>query len=296
MKRNKTLRIAAILLALVLVSTCGMVGTLAKYVTDFDMTTNWVRAGLFKVDKEGDFTAALGVTLLDGDGSTETNAKKYDGGLNIIVPGSIVTFDDDLTIKNFSEVDVKIALKSIAMEYGPEGSEKTAIPKLMFASDISAASTKSGWYSSITALQAAIDTANATTPGTMTEILPAANANLRAQTGTLTVKPNLYILWPYQAAAEAVAAPAFPGYVDTGSSAANAALPAADVKAINATTAGGTNVLSKDNQDGNPYGTDTTIGEAQADDLLTGANNGFVNAATDYEFAIKLTITATQID
>ena len=109
MKRNKILRTAAIILALVLISTCGMVGTLAKYVKEFkDIGADVVRAGYFEVIA-GDGTTIdftwdkLSLTVYDGN----PHAVAWNGE-PIIVPGYQLELDGTFPIVNLSEVDVTV--------------------------------------------------------------------------------------------------------------------------------------------------------------------------------------------
>ncbi|MDR2687030.1 MAG: hypothetical protein LBB75_04700 [Oscillospiraceae bacterium] len=111
MKRNKVLRTAAILLALVLISTCAMTGTLAKYVKAFDdASATLVRAGKF------------GVTMTDF--VVDMNAVAYDfqsgyrsaGTDLIIVPGLAVKVVGTFSVTNASEVDVEIQIPAGAAD------------------------------------------------------------------------------------------------------------------------------------------------------------------------------------
>gem|GEM_PF-4932018 len=74
MKKNKTLRIAAILMALVLVTTLAFTGTLAKYVAEAQVRGLKARVAAFRVIVNGvDITApAAGIPLV---GLLEANRK-----------------------------------------------------------------------------------------------------------------------------------------------------------------------------------------------------------------------------
>lgn len=116
MKRNKVLRTAAIIMALVLVSTCGMVGTLAKYVDTFATNSGTVRAGLFKVTGPDTSTVVFDATIYDGNNGTEDEAQAYAGlaaNKNIIVPGTIIKVNG-FPVVNYSEVDVRVTIGDLA--------------------------------------------------------------------------------------------------------------------------------------------------------------------------------------
>lgn len=129
MKKNKVLRIACILMVLALVSTCGMVGTLAKYTTSGTGDSDVARAGLFRVTIGSDFgtsvalssagfTVPVTATLYEEDGTTEEDHAAAGNADNIIVPGTVLEVPG-INIYNPSEVDVKItaALNTSAAAY-----------------------------------------------------------------------------------------------------------------------------------------------------------------------------------
>jgi len=106
MKRNKILRTAAILLALVLISTIAMTGTLAKYVATLDGASATVRAGLFKVTVEpGEETEAL--LTFAGAAIVNDSVLAYDDDA-IIVPGTQFRAGGAFEIVNDSEVAVLV--------------------------------------------------------------------------------------------------------------------------------------------------------------------------------------------
>ena len=115
MKRNKTLRIATILLALVLVSAIGMAGTLARYIADFDGASVAVRAGRFNVEVDDDLSDAFTWgALLVYDGSNDNEFAE--SGDDIIVPGSQLRADGAITVFNDSEVAVRVTIIDIEIE------------------------------------------------------------------------------------------------------------------------------------------------------------------------------------
>ena len=117
MKRNKTLRIAIVLLALVLVSAIGMAGTLARYVATLDSETVAVRAAFWNIDTDNlVFDDTL--TLVAADGAIA--ARDWDeGGVDIsaediiIAPGTELLLNVSFDIVNNSEVPAEIYVRNI---------------------------------------------------------------------------------------------------------------------------------------------------------------------------------------
>lgn len=113
MKRNKTLRIAIVLLALVMVSTIGMASTLARYVDTINGTAVVVRAGIWDVDLDEDFEfeAAMSITAAaDRVGGAATGVAARNDDI-IIVPGTTISFgapEAGLIVENNSEVPADI--------------------------------------------------------------------------------------------------------------------------------------------------------------------------------------------
>lgn len=186
MKRNKVLRIASVLLVLALVTTVGMTGALAKYVKDFPVATNKVRAGLFRVTGPGTSEAILGTTLYDGKNvAEEVEQKKYtESTLGIIVPGTIIRVDK-FKVVNYSEVDVALTIKSIALN--AVGTTTTLNPALRYSIDGG-----TGWKEFTEAnLKADSPTILGATNATLTAYPKGAAAAAKE------ITPNLLILWPY---------------------------------------------------------------------------------------------------
>ena len=118
MKRNITLRIATFFLALVLISTIGMTGTLARYAQTFDGTPASVRAGKFDVVVGG--TVGIPLSLEEYGGGEEVHAAAASDATikTIIVPGSQLVPTagaGGITITNNSEVTVDIELDSVEL-------------------------------------------------------------------------------------------------------------------------------------------------------------------------------------
>lgn len=130
MKTNKFLRIASVLLIAVLLSTCVISGTFAKYVSsatssDVAQVAKWdikVNDNQFAV-AEPAITFNLFDTIKDSDGTDEENVVDTK-----IAPGTSGAFS--LTIKNDSEVDANYAVdytvtneKNIPIQYQVAGSD-----------------------------------------------------------------------------------------------------------------------------------------------------------------------------
>jgi len=185
MKRNKFLRTAAVLLALVLVTTCGMVGTLAKYVESFNSATKTVRAGLFYV--VGD-TTDLTFTEFEGSGSgADAQIKAYNDDA-ILVPGMVLAPTTSpvskAVITNYSEVSVKVAVTGVTI-----GGVKAWDGLL-----IKVPTLNSGNWMTLGAFNA-LSAAEKTEALTVTTPVLAAYADSAASTTNVT--PNFQILWPY---------------------------------------------------------------------------------------------------
>ena len=106
MKKNKMRRIASVLLVAVLLSTCAISGTFAKYASTTSQTAT-ASVAKWDIDFDGDnssskeFAFDLFATIVDTvDGSTDS-----DVATNKIAPGTKGSFD--IVIKNDSEVDAK---------------------------------------------------------------------------------------------------------------------------------------------------------------------------------------------
>lgn len=275
MKKNKFLRTAAVLLALVLVSTIGMTGALAKYITDFTATSTTVRAGLFWVTGPGTTDAIIGADLYEGDMSAgENEAMAYSGSsLDIIVPGSIMKACP-FTVTNWSEVDVEIAIDSLTCAAG-------AIPLKFSVGELVAdpgpdVPANWVWEDDITDL----DLADILGASGLLKSKPAAVA-AALPTNEITVTPNLYILWPFGQDVAAV--------IDTDM-----------VTVLTPAVTDKTDGLDKQ-QSANDNDADTVIGTDQAKALLDPIPplNGpydFLDATSTHELTFVLTISAAQVD
>ena len=111
MKKNTMMRVASALLVAVLMTTCAISGTFAKYIstgTGYDTA----RVAKWDIKLEGEemedtFTFDLFNTVKDSDGTVETDVEV---GQNetIIAPGTSGSFE--INLKNESEVNAKYAV------------------------------------------------------------------------------------------------------------------------------------------------------------------------------------------
>ena len=141
MKKNKMMRIASVLLVAVLLSTCAISGTFAKYTsvatgTDSARVAKWA----FEINDTAltdTFTFDLFKTIQDTDGSAETDMSPVDG--TIIAPGTKGSFA--IKLENTSEVTAQYAVaftatnaNNIPVQFSLDGSTwKTAISDLDIA-------------------------------------------------------------------------------------------------------------------------------------------------------------------
>ena len=215
MKRNKTLRIATILLALVLVSTLAMVGTLARYVDNFDGETRAVRAGLFRVTT-GDITESVNFIRLDGCATVDSDVHvhAYDEpdapnpeDATIIVPGSVIVVDGYITIQNFSEVTVDVTMVDLLL-VGPLAADGMPLMVRVNAADpwlLVDDMTDAMWAD---LAEDALSLAPGGTP-TVTEVggairMPPGPSVAGAAPVEANVYVNLQILWPFGRGCEAL--------------------------------------------------------------------------------------------
>lgn len=131
MKTNKMMRVASVLLVAVLLTTCAISGTFAKYTTDISATDNAIVAKFaveaFGVDADLYDTAT--VKIFNESNVYDTLGANYADGVNdadvadaatdadpIIAPGTWGTFSFDVT--NNSDVTVEYDVAYTATENG----------------------------------------------------------------------------------------------------------------------------------------------------------------------------------
>ena len=105
MKKNHVMRISAALLVVVLLTTCAIAGTYAKYTTTARGSSSArVAKWAFKVGENAlanNFTFKLNETWTDYDGSAESDVSNAEGGL--LAPGTAGSFV--ISLSNESEVN-----------------------------------------------------------------------------------------------------------------------------------------------------------------------------------------------
>ena len=122
MKKNKMMRIASVLLVAVLMSTCAISGTFAKYVTEAAGSDS-ARVAKWDVKLEdatmtNTFTFDLFNTVYDSDGTSveQDVANKLNDGKTVIAPGTKGSFV--INLKNDSEVNAKYSINFTATNAG----------------------------------------------------------------------------------------------------------------------------------------------------------------------------------
>ncbi len=112
MKKNKMMRIASVLLVAVLLSTCAISGTFAKYVTTFE-GTDTAKVATWAVTVNGidqatkNFTFDILQTITDTDDGDEAGNTDDDVLADRLAPGTKGSFT--IVIKNTSEVNATYA-------------------------------------------------------------------------------------------------------------------------------------------------------------------------------------------
>lgn len=131
MKRNTMMRLASVLLVAVLLSTCTIAGTYAKYVSDFNPTSSArVAKWAFKIEDETDSNNVefdLFETIGDTLGGDEADIAVGENGEKLIAPGTSGSFSIDLI--NESEVTAHYKIKysaetnGIPIEFSVDGTD-----------------------------------------------------------------------------------------------------------------------------------------------------------------------------
>lgn len=112
MKKNKMMRIASVLLIAVLLSTCAISGTFAKYTT-FDESSDKATVAKFGVSIEAPSTMFsnsykdVATTYTAGENGDTITVQSSTEGKNVLAPGTNGTLAA-LTVTGTPEVDVKV--------------------------------------------------------------------------------------------------------------------------------------------------------------------------------------------
>ena len=111
MKKNKMMRIASVLLVAVLLSTCAISGTFAKYTSKYDgEATATVASWACKMNDAAiadAFTFDLGATVTETDGTEES---EVDTTKKVIAPGTKGSFNIKLTNESDVTANYKITV------------------------------------------------------------------------------------------------------------------------------------------------------------------------------------------
>ena len=116
MKKNAMLKIAAVLLVAVLLTTCAISSTFAKYVTDAGSHSETARVAMWGVEVETELSNTSGPQLfLDEYANVKSN-----NGNDVLAPGTSGMYTFDLTITGTPETSLQVLLTSdgdAAQEY-----------------------------------------------------------------------------------------------------------------------------------------------------------------------------------
>ena len=111
MKKNRMMRLSSILLVFVLLTSCVISGTFAKYTTEKELTSS-ARVAVWSIDFAGedntktDFVFDLFATIKDTAGADEEDVDlDGTGSESVIAPGTSGSFD--IVLVNNSEVDAE---------------------------------------------------------------------------------------------------------------------------------------------------------------------------------------------
>ena len=113
MKKNKMMRIASVLLVAVLLSTCAISGTFAKFTSDFTGTAN-ARVAKWDVEVANSaetFTFDLYSTLMDDNQTDNETNVDLDASKKLIAPGTSGSFS--IVVENNSEVNAKYSTQFV---------------------------------------------------------------------------------------------------------------------------------------------------------------------------------------
>lgn len=140
MKKNKVMRIAAVLLVAVLLSTCAISGTFAKYTTEAAGTDT------ARVAKWGFKTTTLTLDLFN---DTYTNVASNDS-TNVVAPGTTGSYEVVILPEDQAAPEVAY---SFDINVDSTGSDATLLGKIVWSLN----GTKCGTNGTFAELQAAVD-------------------------------------------------------------------------------------------------------------------------------------------
>lgn len=114
MKKSKIMRIAALLMVAVLLTTCAISGTFAKYVTESDFAAQTARVAKWGVEINAGTSALFAKTYAtDDDTATFTGDNSVVSSTDdlVVAPGTAGSANDLITINGTTEVAVEVAYK-----------------------------------------------------------------------------------------------------------------------------------------------------------------------------------------
>ncbi len=119
MKKNKFMRLAALLLVLTMVSTCAISGTYAKYVTK-GTSSDSARVAKFGVTvtgKVGDENQMFSYEYAKADSEYTLGAVTVAAGTNVVAPGTKGTMSQ-FTVTGTPEVAVRVSYENVVVDLG----------------------------------------------------------------------------------------------------------------------------------------------------------------------------------
>ena len=188
MKKNVMMRLAAVLLVCVLVTTCGISGTFAKYVTEgkAEDSARVAKFGVTVTGKSGSDNSMFNTTYSDTDAGVTVESDEA-----VVAPGTNGTLTG-FTVTGTPEVDVIVAYEDATVELGnnwidKDDTTKFYCPLTFTVSTNSGTSTLCGLdYESADAFEDAIEAA-----------IKGAKGYYDAGTDLSTVNDDLTISWSW---------------------------------------------------------------------------------------------------
>ena len=197
MKKNTMMRLASVLLIAVLMSTCAISGTFAKYVTSGDSSDS-ARVAKFGVEVTADFSNMFTATYKthdawDGDYPALESVVAYNGTDNLVAPGTdgtLAHFD----ISGMPEVDVAVTYEAnLSLENWTIGVGGEEYCPIVFT--VNGVEYDMDTYTTVAALEQAVE-----------EAIVKAAAKYNANTNLEVVEDDLNVSWKWHFEGENVRA------------------------------------------------------------------------------------------
>ena len=109
MKKNRTMRIAAVMLVFALITTCIISGSFAKYVTEGTAASDEARVAAWGVTVEADSNLEVFKTEYELDDTTATVSLAVEADENVVAPGTKNEGAAMITLRGTPEVAVEVA-------------------------------------------------------------------------------------------------------------------------------------------------------------------------------------------